>query len=410
MAETKFEKGSEVASRRKFLSLGAALGGALTACSDSGAPVLDEGPKRLGRAPDAYGERSPFEKEARRGTASKYPETGATRTPLQDSHGIITPSSLHFERHHAGAPAIDPAEHRLMIHGLVERPLVLTLDELKTLPSVSRLHFVECAGNSRGEWTDKKGATAQDSHGLASCSEWTGVLLSVLLEEVGVKPEATWLVAEGADACKMQRSLPLDKCRDDVIVAYGQNGEAIRPDQGYPLRLVVPGFEGNINVKWVRRLMLTDQAAMARDETSKYTDLLADGKARIFSFPMEAKSVITRPSGGQALAGSGFHEISGLAWSGRGLIERVEVSIDNGASWQDAELQEPRHRIAFTRFRLPWTWDGAETVILSRATDETGYVQPTEQALLAVRGANSDYHNNCIKAWKISGDGSVTNV
>ena len=199
---------------------------------------------------------------------------------------------------------------------MVERPLVLTLDELKTLPSVSRVHFVECAGNSRSEWTAKKGATAQLSHGLASCSEWTGVLLSLLLEEVGVKPEATWLIAEGADACKMLRSLPLDKCRDDVIVAYGQNGEAIRPDQGYPLRLVVPGFEGNINVKWVRRLMLSDQAAMARDETSKYTDLLANGKARQFSFPMEAKSVITRPSGGQSLAGPGFHEISGLAWSG----------------------------------------------------------------------------------------------
>lgn len=405
--QTGTPKGS--ASRRKFLSLGAALGGALTACKET-PEVVEEGPKRLGRAPDEYGERSPHEKALRLGSASKNPETGSTRSPLQDSQGIITPSSLHFERHHAGVPDIDPAEHRLMIHGMVERPLILTMDELKSLPSVSRIHFVECAGNSRSEWTDKKGPTAQHSHGMASCSEWTGVPLAVLLEEVGVKPEATWVIAEGADACKMVRSLPLDKCRDDVIVAYGQNGEAIRPEQGYPIRLLVPGFEGNINVKWVRRLMLSDQPAMARDETSKYTDLLADGKARQFTFPMESKSVITRPSGRQKLAGAGFHEITGLAWSGRGTIERVEVSTDNGATWQDAELQEPRHRIAFTRFRLPWTWDGSETVILSRSTDETGYIQPTEEALLAARGPNSNYHCNCIKAWKIGADGSVTNV
>jgi sulfane dehydrogenase subunit SoxC len=385
------------------------LGGALTACTET-QEVVEEGPKRLGRAPDEYGERSLHEKALRLGSASKNPETGSTRAPLQDSQGIITPSSLHFERHHAGVPDIDPAEHRLMIHGMVEHPLVLTMDELKSLPSVSRIHFVECAGNSRSEWTDKKGPTAQHSHGMASCSEWTGVPLAVLLDEVGVKPEATWVVAEGADACKMVRSLPLDKCRDDVIVAYGQNGEAIRPEQGYPIRLLVPGFEGNINVKWVRRLMLSDQPAMARDETSKYTDLLADGKARQFTFPMESKSVITRPSGRQKLAGAGFHEITGLAWSGRGTIERVEVSTDNGTTWQDAELQEPRHRMAFTRFRLPWTWDGSETVILSRSTDETGYVQPTEEALLAARGPNSNYHCNCIKAWKIGVDGSVTNV
>ncbi len=409
MKENQSGTPTESASRRKFLSLGAALGGALTACTET-QEVVEEGPKRLGRAPDEYGERSLHEKALRLGSASKNPETGSTRAPLQDSQGIITPSSLHFERHHAGVPDIDPAEHRLMIHGMVEHPLVLTMDELKSLPSVSRIHFVECAGNSRSEWTDKKGPTAQHSHGMASCSEWTGVPLAVLLDEVGVKPEATWVVAEGADACKMVRSLPLDKCRDDVIVAYGQNGEAIRPEQGYPIRLLVPGFEGNINVKWVRRLMLSDQPAMARDETSKYTDLLADGKARQFTFPMESKSVITRPSGRQKLAGAGFHEITGLAWSGRGTIERVEVSTDNGTTWQDAELQEPRHRMAFTRFRLPWTWDGSETVILSRSTDETGYVQPTEEALLAARGPNSNYHCNCIKAWKIGVDGSVTNV
>ena len=341
---------------------------------------------------------------------SKTPERGSTRTPLQDSHGIITPSALHFERHHAGVPDIDPAGHRLLIHGMVDKPLVLTVDEIRRLPSVSRVHFVECAGNGGSEWAEKRGPTAQMSHGLASCSEWTGVLLRVLLEEVGVQPGAAWAIAEGADACNMARSLPIEKCLDDVIVAYAQNGEAIRPEQGYPLRLVTPGWEGNINVKWLRRLELTSQPLMARDETSKYTDLLADGTARQFSFPMDAKSVITLPSGGQKLHAVGLHEITGLAWSGRGLISRVEVSTDGGATWRDALLQEPRHSMAFTRFQLPWAWDGKETSILSRCTDETGYVQPTVEALIEARGPNSVYHNNGIKAWKIQSDGSVTHV
>jgi sulfane dehydrogenase subunit SoxC len=235
-------------------------------------------------------------------------------------------------------------------------------------------------------------------------------LLSVLLAEVGVKPEARWIIAEGADACHMQRSIPVSKALDDIIVAYGQNGEAIRPEQGYPLRLVVPGWEGNINVKWLRRLKLVDQPAMVRDETSKYTDLLADGKARIFSFEMEAKSVITRPSGGHKIPGPGFQEIAGLAWSGRGRIERVEISTDGGQTWQAAELQEPRYARAFTRFRLPWRWDGQETTIGCRATDETGYTQPTREALLAARGGNSDYHNNCLTFWRVMAGGSVTNV
>ena len=400
-------------SRRAFLRTGAAVGsavaGALTSCSDAKAP--DAGPSRLGAPLSEYGTPSAHEQAARHMRATKTPEMGSTRTPLQDlSGGIITPSGLHFERHHSGVPAIDPAEHRLLIHGLVERPLVLTMDELRRLPSVTRVHFVECAGNSGSECGAKKGATAQMSHGLASCSEWTGVLLSVVLEEVGVEPDAKWIIAEGGDACNMQRSLPLDKCRDDVLLAFGQNGEAIRPEQGYPVRLMVPGWEGNVNVKWLRRLKVTDQPVMARDETSKYTDLLANGKARLFSFPMEAKSVITFPSGGQSLNGAGPYEISGLAWSGRGVIERVEVSTDGGATWQDSGLQEPRHRFAFTRFRLPWSWDGSETTILSRASDDSGYVQPTVEALIESRGPNSNYHNNGIKAWKVAGDGSVSNV
>ena len=398
------------ASRRAFLKLGAAAGGILSACQDASGPSVSTGPSRLGRPPSEYGERSPFETSARHMRLSKNPETGSTRTPLQDSYGIITPSSVHFERHHAGVPEINPAEHRLMMHGMVERPLIFTMEELRRLPSVTRVHFIECAGNSRDEWGAKKAPNVQRSHGMASCSEWTGVLLSVLLEEAGVKPDASWVIAEGADVCKMVRSLPLEKCTGDVIVAYGQNGEAIRPEQGYPLRLVTPGWEGNINVKWLRRLEVTNRPLMARDETSKYTDLMADGKARQFSFPMEAKSVITFPSGEQKLDSTGFYEISGLAWSGRGTIERVEVSVDGGDNWRDAELQEPRHRAAFTRFRLSWNWTGEETTILSRATDDTGYVQPRMEEIIAVRGSHSDYHNNGIAAWKIHSGGSVTHV
>ena len=388
--------------------MGTALG-SLASCGPS--PSTEEPPvSRVGAALSSYGERSPFERSARLVPTTRTPATGSTTTPLQDSHGIITPSSLHFERHHAGIPAIDPAKHRLFIHGLVSRPLALTIDELKRLPSVSRVHFIECSGNGRSEWAPGGAPTAQRSHGLASCSEWTGVLLSELLAEAGVEPGASWIIAEGDDACKMARSIPLAKALDDIIVAYGQNGEALRPAQGYPLRLIVPGWEGNISVKWLRKLKLTAQPYMTRDETSKYTDLMPDGTARLFTYEMEAKSVITFPSGGHQLSGAGFHEISGLAWSGRGTIERVEVSTDSGQTWQDAQLQEPRHRIAFTRFRLPWRWEGGEATLLSRCGDDTGYTQPTREALVAVRGMNSDYHNNCQKAWKVAADGSVTNA
>jgi sulfane dehydrogenase subunit SoxC len=260
------------------------------------------------------------------------------------------------------------------------------------------------------EWGAKTGLNAAQSHGLASCSEWTGVPLSLLLAEAGVQKSAQWVIAEGADPCKMQRSLPIEKAMSDVLVAWGQNGEALRPEQGYPLRLVVPGWEGNISVKWLRRLKAVEEPYMLRDETSHYTDLLPDGTARIFTFVMEAKSLITFPSGGQKLAGPGFHQISGLAWSGRGRIERVEVSVDRGLTWSDANLQEPRFSMAFTRFTLPWNWDGTETVLQARCTDESGYTQPAKDALVAVRGLNSQYHFNGIKPWKVMADGSVTNA
>jgi sulfane dehydrogenase subunit SoxC len=321
---------------------------------------------------------------------------------------------LHFERHHSGVPTIDPNKHELVIHGLVERPLALTMADLRRFPSVSRIHFLECAGNSGREHEGNPGADPQQSHGLASCSEWTGVLLSVLLREVGVSSKARWIIAEGADAGRHARSIPLDKANEDVIIAYGQNGEPLRPEQGYPLRVVAPGWEGNVNVKWLRRLHVVDQPYMLRDEAASYTDLMPNGKARQFTFVMEAKSVITRPAGGQSLAGPGYYEISGLAWSGRGKVTRVEVSTDGGTTWELANLAEPVLSKAFTRFSLPWRWDGRATTLRSRCTDETGYVQPTREELLAVRGmtAGPDGYNhyNGIKVWTVRADGTVSHA
>ena len=395
-------------SRRRFLKSSAVLAGVASACSDS-QQVVDSSPSTMGVPASSYGQRSEFEKSVRRTTPSATPEAGSSRTPLQDSCGILTPSSLHFERHHAGVPKIDPTQHRLLIHGMVDHPLILTMEEIHRLPSVSRIHFIECSGNSVSEWASPR-PNAQGSHGMVGGSEWTGVPLSLLLSEVGVQAGAHWIVGEGADACRMHRSIPMEKAIDDMIVAYGQNGEALRPEQGYPLRLVVPGWEGNTHVKWLRRLMVVDQPYMARDETSKYTDLMPDGTARQFTFTMEAKSVITFPSGGNQLAGPGFYEISGLAWSGRGLVVAVEISTDGGESWREAQLQEPRHPIALTRFRLPWQWDGREVTLQSRCTDETGYMQPSRERLIEIRGLNTRYHYNGIMIWKVLADGSVKNA
>jgi sulfane dehydrogenase subunit SoxC len=294
---------------------------------------------------------------------------------------------------------------------LVEQPLIYTLEDLKRFPAVSQIHFVECSGNGRSEYTAAPGATAQASHGLASCSEWTGVPVRFLLEEAGLKPEAKWVIAEGADACHLTRSIPIAKLLDDALIAYGQNGEPLRPEQGYPMRLFLPGYEGNTNTKWVRRLMAADSPAMTTHETAFYTDVMEDGKARQFSFDMEAKSLITRPSGGQKLNnGAGSYEVTGLAWSGRGKIARVEVSTDGGKTWKDAVLQQPVLSKAFSRFSIMWDWDGQPTSILSRCTDETGYLQPTQDELIAARGHNYGYHNNGIKTWYVKADGSVSHA
>jgi sulfane dehydrogenase subunit SoxC len=399
-------------SRRWFLGLGAAWSAALVACrSKTAGPAAPE-PRALGATVSPYGSRSKFEKTARFfNQNTKVPlEEASSRTPLHDTYGIITPSSLHFERHHGGVPEIDPATHTLTIHGLVDRPLAFSVDELKRLPSVSRIHFLECSGNSGGEWRGGSGdSDVQRIHGLTSCSEWTGVPVAMLLRECGARADATWVLAEGADACKLDRSIPIKKMLDDAMVVYAQNGEPLRPEQGYPIRLFLPGWEGNANVKWLRRLKVMNQPAMSREETSKYTDLMPDGSARQFTFELEAKSLITRPSGGDTLAGPGFYEMTGIAWTGRGTVVRVEVTTDGGATWHDAGLQSPVLARAHTRFRFPWNWDGGGALIASRCTDDTGYTQPLLQELIKIRGVNSQYHNNGIQMWKVASDGKITN-
>jgi len=353
-----------------------------------------------------YGSRSSFEKVVREAT----PAGTDALTPLQSLWGIITPSGLHFERHHNGVPSIDPAQHRLIIHGMVDRPMKYSVADLQRFPSVSRTIFIECSGNSNAASRSAAPKTAQAAHGLTSTSEWTGVRLTTLMSEVGVKG-AAWVLAEGADGAMLSRSVPIDKIMDDAFIAYAQNGEAIRPENGYPMRLILPGWEGNTNIKWLRRLKVGDKPFMTREETSKYTDLITlTGKARQFTWVMEAKSVITFPSGDMHLPGKGFYEISGIAWSGRAPIERVEVSTDGGKNWGLASLQEPVLPKAHVRFRYPWHWDGGATIIESRATDQTGYVQPTKAFLTATEGVGPTYHYNGIQSWKISPDGSVANV
>ncbi|HEY7036087.1 MAG TPA: sulfite dehydrogenase, partial [Thermomicrobiales bacterium] len=327
-----------------------------------------------GAPSSAYGERAPAEEAVVRLAANPV----VSFSPLADLHGTLTPNALFYEIHFGGIPAVDPAQHRLLVHGLVDRPTLFTVDDLKRFPSVSVAHFLECSGNSSSEWTEASmGQTVQQTHGWTSCAEWTGVPLATVLREVGIKPGGTWLLAEGADAVGLNRSVPVAKAMADGLLAYAANGEALRPSQGYPLRLLLPGFEGNTNVKWLRRLEVGDRPWQTRWETAHYTDLMSDGTARQFTFVMEAKSVITAPSGGQRLPGPGFVEITGLAWSGRGKVARVEVSTDGGASWAPAALQEPVLPMAWTRFRFPWHWDGAPARLQSRAVDETGYVQPT---------------------------------
>jgi len=353
---------------------------------------------RPGPPSSALGTRSPAEQLKRTATAT------SSRTPLQDLHGTMTPADLHYERHHGGVPAVDPRTYRLLVHGMVDRPLTFTLEDLKKFPATSRICFLECSGNFGRQGGER--TTAQELCGMTSQSEWTGVRVATLFNEAGAAPRATWFLAEGQDAAVMTRSIPLEQIMDEAMIAYAQNGEALRPEQGYPARLLLPGWEGNASVKWLRRLELADQPFMTREETSKYTDPLADGTARQFSFVMDARSVITSPSYPHTV-GQGWVEIRGIAWSGRGRIQRVDISTDAGRTWTEAALQAPVLPKAHTRFRLLWRWDGRPTEILSRAIDETGYVQPEWTVLQAARGRRTRYHLNPVTGWKIEADGRV---
>jgi len=407
--------GNGLLNRRVFLE-GALLAGAAGSTAASAEPLaVPTWMTQPGAALSGYGQPSRFEaKVARSVPAPPNPATegiGTARTPIHLLNGMITPNGLHFDRSHSGTPDIDPDQHRLVIHGLVKRPLVFTLEALSRCPMQSRITLLECAGNSGALNTAQAAPLdARAIHGLISCAEWTGVKLSTLLDEAGVDPAAKWVVAEGADAAAMSRSVPLAKCMDDALVCLYQNGERVRPSNGYPIRLLLPGFEGNMNVKWLRRLKLTDAPVMAKDETSKYTVLLPDGKACQFVFPMEVKSIITHPSPGLTLRGAGFYEIAGLAWSGQGRIRQVEVSADGGSSWAPAALQEPVLPKALTRFRAPWQWNGGPAILQSRATDDTGRVQPTRAQFVAERGLRGQYHYNAISTWRIDEKGEASNA
>lgn len=370
-------------------------------------PVVPPDPSAVpGLATEALSPRSQFEHPE---LAPTGVTTGASLTPLQDLTGTITPSDLVFQRHHNGIPTIDPARHTLTIHGLVDRPLSFTVAELQRFPAVTRVHFLECSDNGRTAYrAPKPNMTPQQVDGMTSNCEWTGVELKTLLRECGAQPAARWLLAEGNDAAKLSRSIPMEKALDDALIVWGQNGEALRPGNGYPIRLLLPGYEGNANIKWLRRIELGREPWMFRDETSKYTDPLPNDTARQFSFVLDAKSLITSPAFPAKLSGTGWWPIRGLAWSGRGRIERVDVSTDGGKSWTTAEIIGPNLSKAHARFQLMWQWDGEPARIMSRAIDETGYVQPTLAEYTRVRGIGTDYHFNAIRSWDISSNGTVT--
>jgi len=373
---------------------------------DNTVPV--DATKELGILPRELGQRSPFETPRRKIMVPFH--SGYSTTPLQDLNGILTPSDLHFERHHGGIPVIDPSNYQLMIHGMVERPLLLSLADLKRFPAQSRICFIECSGNgylSLPSNSTTEEVSAQEMDGLISTSEWTGVSLAMLLKEAGLKPGAKWLLAEGGDAAVMTRSIPLEKALDDSVIAYGQNGEAIRPEQGYPARLLLPGYEGSANVKWLRRIEVGDKPFMTREETSKYTDVLRDGKSHMFTLEMGAKSIITFPSFPYVLPEKGWWELKGYAWSGAGKVAKVEVSTDGGKRWHQAELQKPILSKCQTRFRFLWNWDGKTTTLMSRAIDEKGGIQLSSAEFFKTHGPGTFYHNNQIRTWRVEGNGQV---
>lgn len=396
-------------------------GGALVSAAAGGVRAeplpVPESMKIPGRIiePKAYGVPSKYEAHVVRTRTdvfvNKQNLSDWSMTPLQHMHGITTPNGLIFERHHAGVPDIDPATHRLVIHGMVRQPLMFSMDDLLRYPAVSRFYFLECSGNTLADWLKPASTTVQQTHGLLSGAQWTGIPMSWLLDEAGLQPGAKWVLLEGADASGLLRSIPIEKIMDDCLVVYAQNGENLRPEQGYPLRAFIPGYEGNTSIKWLRRIKVGDQPWHIRGETARYSDPMPEGKWRQFSFVMDAKSIVTHPSGGMKLARPGPYEIQGFAWSGRGKISAVDVTVDGGKSWREAVLEEPVMDKMLTRFRYRWNWNGDPAQIASRCVDSTGYVQPTVAEIAKARAISGFVqHHNGIFPWSISANGEVKNA
>ena len=408
-------------SRRAFLAGAVAAGGASVAAraraeGDPAITELQEWTQALGEGVDArpYGTPSRFEAHVKRRNVewlTADPVSSVNFTPLHELDGILTPNGLCFERHHAGIADVDPAKYRLMINGLVDTPIVFTLQDLMRFPRENKVYFLECAANSGMEWRGAQLNGCQFTHGMIHNVMYTGVPLRYILETAGVKTNGKWIMPEGGDASAMTRSIPIEKAMDDCLVAFKMNGEALRPEQGYPVRLVVPGWEGNMWVKWLRRIEVGDEPWHHREETSKYTDLFADGKARRFTWEMDAKSVITNPSPqSPILHKSGPTVLTGVAWSGRGTIPRVDVTIDGGKNWHEARMSGPSLDKSMHRFYHEFDWDGSPLLLQSRAHDSTGYVQPTKNELRKIRGENSIYHNNGIQTWYVNEKGIAENV
>ena len=414
--------GGGLLDRRVFLAGGAffASAAALSTAAADSTSVGDDVPSsmtRPGLVFQGYGMPAISEKSTQRTILQPYgnlaPGAGVAMTPLEALEGTITPNGLHFERSHNGRPIIDSEKHTFVIHGLVRRPLKFSMDTLLRYPMVTRTCFIECSGNSffnSNLFPEPMQVSVGMIHGLVSGAEWTGVPVNILLEEAGLDVKGGWALVEGADAAGMSRSVPIEKLLGDALIACYQNGERLRPEQGYPMRLLLPGFEGNMSVKWLRRLKVTAGPTYTKDETSKYSDLMPDGMARLFTFTMGAKSTITRPAGGVVMQGPGFYEISGLAWSGYGKVSKVEVSADGGKSWAEAALGEPVLSMALTRFRIPWKWDGTPTMLQSRATDDHGNTQLRREVWSAQYAEGQLYHCNAIQTWKIGRNGEVSNV
>lgn len=413
------------AGRRDFLrgAFAAAAGIAAARVAHAEAPAgdpailqLPEHSRALGQGVGArpYGLPSQYEKNLQRRESpglTRVAQSSVSFAPLQGLFGIITPNGLHFERHHQGWWDIDPHEHRLMVMGLVRQAKVYTMDDLLRLPSTSRMHFIECGANTGMEWGNVAVPTVQYTHGMLSCCEFTGVKLSTLLDDVGYdKKKGKFILGEGGDGSSLTRTLAMERALDDVMVAWAMNGEMLRPENGYPLRLVAPGIQGVSWVKWLRRIEVGDQPWATKDEAVHYVDLMPDGQLRQYSSIQECKSVITTPSGGQVLLDKGFYNVSGIAWSGRGRIKRVDVSFDGGRNWHTARLENPVLPKCLTRFNMDWVWDGSPAILQSRAIDETGYVQPKINQLREVRGTRSIYHNNAIQSWRVEESGEVNNV